>query len=278
MQTKVLVIFGGVYSSLGKGIIASSIGRILSELKFNVSMLKCDPYLNVDPGTLSPYQHGEVFVTYDGSETDLDLGNYERFVGKNMSHFSNITSGKIYSEIISKERAGNFNGKTVQVIPDVTDHIKNKILELIDHDHPDFLIIEVGGTIGDIESIPFIEALSQFAIEYGKNNVLFTLCTPLIALESNGEIKTKPTQHSFKELGNQGIIPELLVLRTSKDVNKETIAKISRNCHISEDHIFVSKDLPSILNLPIELYKQDIHSTIFKYFNVKQKPNTNLNQ
>ena len=200
MNTKVIVIFGGVYSSLGKGIISSSIGRILTEMKYKVSMLKCDPYLNVDPGTLSPYQHGEVFVTYDGAETDLDLGNYERFTGKKMSRMSTLTSGRVYSDIISKERAGGFEGKTVQVIPHVTDYIKNRIYKLIQKEHPDFLLIEIGGTVGDIESIPFVESISQFTSEYGANNVMSILCAPLIYIPTSEEIKTKPTQHSFKEL------------------------------------------------------------------------------
>ncbi len=276
MNTKVIVIFGGVYSSLGKGIISSSIGRILTEMKYKVSMLKCDPYLNVDPGTLSPYQHGEVFVTYDGAETDLDLGNYERFTGKKMSRMSTLTSGRVYSDIISKERAGGFEGKTVQVIPHVTDYIKNRIYKLIQKEHPDFLLIEIGGTVGDIESIPFVESISQFTSEYGANNVMSILCAPLIYIPTSEEIKTKPTQHSFKELCSLGINPSLLILRYISQVDQAIIDKIALNCHISNKNIFVSPNLPSTYFLPVELYNQGIHTAILKYFGIRKNPKANI--
>lgn len=276
MNTKVILIFGGVYSSLGKGIISSSIGRILTEMKYKVSMLKCDPYLNVDPGTLSPYQHGEVFVTYDGAETDLDLGNYERFTGKKMSRMSTLTSGRVYSEIISKERAGGYEGKTVQVIPHVTDHIKNKIYKLIEAENPDFLLIEIGGTVGDIESIPFVEAMSQFTSEYGKDNVMSILCAPLIYIQTSEEIKTKPTQHSFKELCSLGITPSILILRYTQMVGQSIIDKIALSCHISSKNIFVSPNLKSTYFLPVELYNQGIYNSIMKYFGIKISPNANI--
>ena len=276
MKTKIIITIGGVYSSLGKGIISSSIGRILVEMKQKVSMMKLDPYLNVDPGTLSPYQHGEVFVTYDGAETDLDLGNYERFTNKKMSRMSSITSGRIYSEVIEKERARGYGGKTVQVIPHITNAIKDKIYKIMEVEQPDFLLIEVGGTVGDIESIPFVEALSQFISEYGKQNVLPIFCSPLIYISTSQEIKTKPTQHAFREICSLGVWPELIILRHTENVDDEIIQKISLNCHINKKRIFVSPNLESIYFLPIELYKQGIQKEIFEYFDLKL-PNGNIN-
>lgn len=275
-KTKVIVTLGGVYSSLGKGITSSSIARILTELKYKVSMLKCDPYLNVDPGTLSPYQHGEVFVTYDGAEADLDLGNYERFTGKKMSRMSTVTSGRIYSEIITKERAGGYEGKTVQVIPHVTDHIKSKIYRIIDAENPDFLLVEIGGTVGDLESISFIEAISQFVSEYGKDNVLPILCSPLIYIPTSGEIKTKPTQHAFKELCSLGVTPGILILRFEENVEQSVKDKIALNCHISNSNIFVSPNLPCTYYLPVELYNQGIQKAIFEHFGMKLAKGANI--
>jgi CTP synthase len=266
MKAKVIVIFGGVYSSLGKGIIASSIARILTEFGNKVSMLKFDPYLNVDPGTLSPLQHGEVFVTQDGGETDLDLGSYERFLGRKITKLSTVTSGRVFQEVIERERAGGYNGKTVQVIPHITNNVKSKITGIIDAENPDFLIIEVGGTVGDIESVPFVEALGQFRGEYGRNDVLYILCSPLIKLATSGELKTKPTQHAVREIGNMGIVPAMMVLRTDVVVDKNTIDKISMLCHIPVENVFISSDLPSIYYLPTELYKQNIHTQLYKYF------------
>lgn len=268
MKTKVICIFGGVYSSLGKGIIASSIARILTEVGNKVSMMKFDPYLNVDPGTLSPYQHGEVFVTSDGGETDLDLGSYERFLGRRITKLSSVTSGRIYSEVISKERAGGYNGKTVQVIPHLTDHIKSKIYDMIKIENPDFLMIEIGGTVGDVESIPFVEALGQFTNEYGKQNVLSILCSPIINVITSGELKTKPTQHAYKTICNMGIVPGLMVLRSDVPIDHGTVNKLSMLCHIPTECIFESLNLPSVYYLPTELYNQKIHLAIYKYFEI----------
>ncbi|MDR0674726.1 MAG: CTP synthase [Mycoplasmataceae bacterium] len=278
MKTKVMVVFGGVYSSLGKGIVASSIARILTELGNKVSMMKFDPYLNVDPGTLSPLQHGEVFVTQDGGETDLDLGSYERFLGRKITKLSTVTSGRIYKEIIEKERAGGFNGKTVQTIPHVTDQIKSKIYNIIKAEMPDFLIIEVGGTVGDIESIPFVEALGQFRGEYGRDDVLFILCSPLIKVVTSGELKTKPTQHAVKTIGNMGVVPAMLVMRSDVTIDKSTIDKVAMLCHIPVQNIFKSLNLPSVYYLPTELYKQGIHQAIYHYFGLELKSKQNINK
>jgi CTP synthase len=278
MKTKVMVVFGGVYSSLGKGIVASSIARILTELGHKVSMMKFDPYLNVDPGTLSPLQHGEVFVTQDGGETDLDLGSYERFLGRKITKLSTVTSGRIYKEIIEKERAGGYNGKTVQTIPHVTDQIKSKIYNIIKAETPDFLMIEVGGTVGDIESVPFVEALGQFRGEYGRDDVLFILCSPLIKVVTSGELKTKPTQHAVKTIGNMGVMPSMLILRSDVAVDKGTIEKIGMLCHIPVENIFKSLNLPSVYYLPTELYKQGIHKAIFEYFGLPMQPSRNINK
>jgi CTP synthase len=273
MKAKVICIFGGVYSSLGKGIIASSIARILTEIGNKVSMMKFDPYLNVDPGTLSPYQHGEVFVTTDGGETDLDLGSYERFLGRRITKLSSVTSGRVYSEVISKERAGGYNGKTVQVIPHLTDHIKSKIYDIIKVETPDFLIIEIGGTVGDKEAIAFVEALSQFTNEYGRNNVLSILCSPLINVITSGELKTKPTQHAYKEICSEGIFPGMIVLRSDVPIDQGTINKLSLLCHIPIECIFKSLNLPSVYYLPTELHNQKIHLEIYKYFGIELKNN-----
>jgi CTP synthase len=278
MKAKVIVIFGGVYSSLGKGIVASSIARILTEIGNKVSMMKMDPYLNVDPGTLSPLQHGEVFVTKDGGETDLDLGSYERFLGRKITKLSTLTSGRIFSEVIQKEREGGYNGKTVQIVPHLTEHIKSKIYNIIDAENPDFLIIEVGGTVGDLESLPFVEALGQFQGEYGRNNVLFILCSPLINVVTSGELKTKPTQHAFKAIANSGVVPGMLVLRSEGKVDKDTIEKIGLLCHIALDSIFISPNLQSVYYLPTELHKQKMHVSIYKYFGLPLTHKQNINK
>ena len=269
MKTKIIVVTGGVYSSLGKGIIASSIGRILTEFNYNVSMQKFDPYLNVDPGTMSPYQHGEVFVTSDGAETDLDLGNYERFIDRDLSKFSSVTSGSIYYEVITDERNGKYDGKTVQVVPHIVLKIQERITNLIKKNKPEFLIIEIGGTIGDIESIPFIEALRIFSGNYGRKNILFLHCSPILKVNANDELKTKPTQHSIKSLRNLGITPNILIMRSDKDLDDSTIQKLSWTCDIDKDNIFVSKDCKSIYSIPKMLYDQGIIKSISKYFQIK---------
>ncbi|GAA5414528.1 CTP synthase [Ureaplasma ceti] len=271
-NTKFIFVTGGVYSSLGKGITASSIGRTLKQLGFSVTMQKLDPYLNVNPSNISPYQHGEVFVTEDGAEADLDLGNYERFVDHNLNKYSTVTSGRIYSEVIENERKGLYNGKTVQVVPHITGHIISKLESLAKTNKTDFAIVEIGGTIGDIESLPFIEAINEFCHKYGKSNVLFAHCVPLISIATVfGELKTKPAQHSVKVLRSLGVSPDLLLLRVNQPVDEETIDKLSWSCSVSKDNIFVCPDLESTYFLPEELYKQQIYLPILKHFNLKIK-------
>ena len=271
MKTKVIVITGGVYSSLGKGIVAASIGRILKEFKFNVVIQKFDPYLNIDPGTLSPYQHGEVFVTIDGAETDLDLGHYERFIDSDLNKFSSVTAGRVYHEILNDERQGKFNGNTVQVIPHVTKKIQEKINAIIKVKKPDFLIIEIGGTIGDIESLPFIESLREYANVNNRKNIMFIHCAPIIKVSATNEIKTKPIQHSVKSLMNLGIYPDLLVLRTDEIVSDSIKQKLSWTCNINKDNIFCSVDSNTIYKVPKILFDQNIHKSIFKYFKISKK-------
>lgn len=274
-KTKIIVITGGVFSSLGKGIIAASIGRILKEKGFKVSALKLDPYLNLDPGTMSPYQHGEVFVTEDGGETDLDLGHYERFLDYKISKHSSLSAGKIYDRVLKKERNGDYKGKTVQIIPHVTNEIKDHINNLlISEDKLDFLIIEVGGTVGDIESLPFIESLRQFKNSYGRKKMMFIHASPLIHLETSTELKTKPTQHSIKTLREQGIVPDLLVLRSLKKINDNIKEKISISCDLSLDSIYVCPDVNNIYFIPEYLYEQKIDKKLFSFFEIKNDNRT----
>ncbi len=277
MESKFIFVTGGVYSSLGKGIAASSIGRILTELGFKVAMQKLDPYLNVDPGTMSPYQHGEVYVTADGAEADLDLGNYERFTNSELNKYATMTAGRIYYEVIQKERDGEYLGRTVQVMPHITNHIKSKLYALKESLKPDFVIVEIGGTVGDIESIPFIEAIHQFKREYGVGNVMFAHCTPLIPLATViGELKTKPTQHSVKELKGLGITPDILLLRSPVIVDQQTKEKLSWSCDIDVKNIFCSPDLKSIYSLPKHFYDEGMAENIFKFFNLKLPKDKNL--
>ncbi|MCF0227936.1 MAG: CTP synthase, partial [Malacoplasma sp.] len=272
-KPKVIIMFGGVYSSLGKGIAISSIGRILASFGFKISVVKMDPYLNINPGNMAPGQHGEVYVTYDGAQTDLDLGNYERFIGRHLTQLSNLTSGRIYWDILHKEHDGGFGGKTVQVVPHVTDYIKDHIAKLIEKDTPDFLLIEVGGTVGDIESVPFIEALSQLTSELGIDNVLSILLAPLISLDSTtAELKTKPAQHSIKTLRSSSIYPNMLILRTNKKVDADTIEKLALTTHMPIEGMFVAADQKNVYNVPNSFYEQKIHNYIFDYFKIKVSP------
>ena len=226
-MAKYVFVTGGVTSSLGKGITAASIGRLLKARGLKVSVLKLDPYINVDPGTMSPYQHGEVFVTDDGAETDLDLGHYERFIDENLSQSSNVTTGRIYQAVIAKERRGDYLGGTVQVIPHITNEIKERITRVARAGDPDVVIVEVGGTVGDIESLPFLEAIRQMRKDQGRANVLYVHVTLLPALAATGELKTKPTQHSVKELRGIGIQPDVIVLRSDSEVPDEIREKIA---------------------------------------------------
>ncbi len=272
MKTKFIFVTGGVYSSLGKGITASSIGCLLKDYGFTVTHQKLDPYLNVDSRNISPYQHGENFVTDDGAVGDLDLGNYERFSRTNLTHFSTVTSGKIYSEVLAKERANLYGGKTIQVVPHITDTVAAKLYGIAKLTKADFVIVEIGGTIGDIESNPFIEAISRFALGYGREHVMFAHCCPLISIATvHGELKTKPTQHSVKNLRGMGINPDLLFLRSSVVVDADTIEKLAWSCAIPKEHIFVCNDVESVYYLPYYLNQQNVIQAIAKYFKIRAK-------
>lgn len=274
METKIIVLTGGVYSSLGKGIISSSIGRILTELNFKVSIMKFDPYLNIDPSQISPLQHGEVFITNDGKETDLDIGNYERFLGHDLNFHSSISSGVLYEEIISNQKNNKYGGNTIQVVPHITDLIINKILNNIESTKPDFLIIEIGGTVGDIESIPFLEALNRFVFKYGKESIMFVHCVPLIKISSVfGEIKTKPAQHSINTLRSLGIVPDILFLRSDDVLNDVVLEKISNLVLIKKNNIFTSPNMKNKFFLVNHLFKEGIQENIFNYFKIEKKKN-----
>jgi CTP synthase len=267
MKTKYIFVFGGVYSSLGKGITASSIARILGEMGNKVSMAKFEPYLNVNPGLMSPYQHGEVYVTHDKGETDLDLGSYERIGGVRISKDNYITSGSVYQEIINKERSGFYQGKTVQVVPHVTGKFKERLYDVVKKENPDFCVVEIGGTIGDMESLAIIEAICEIKREVGYDCFLPILCAPLIMLGgTTGELKTKPTQHAYHELCKLGVQAEMVILRSEVDVTKDVLDKMAIHCHIPNDCVFANKTLPSVYFVPTELYKQGIHKAIYKYF------------
>jgi CTP synthase len=279
MKTKFICVFGGVYSSLGKGITASSITRILKELGQKVCMVKLEPYLNVNPGLMSPYQHGEVYVTYDQGETDLDLGSYERIGGVRVSKNNYITSGSVYQEIIQKERSGGYGGKTVQVVPHVTGMFKNKVYDAAKRENADFCVIEIGGTVGDMESLAITEALCEIKKEVGRDQFLPILCAPLISLGgTTGELKTKPAQHAYRELCNLGMQAEMMVLRTEVGITSDVIEKMALHCHIPSEYVFENKTLPSVYFVPSELYKQNMHKSIFKYFKLNLPKNANLNK
>ncbi|MBN2857490.1 MAG: CTP synthase [Candidatus Delongbacteria bacterium] len=258
-KTKYIFVTGGVVSALGKGIAAASIGLLLKQRGLNVSILKLDPYLNLDPGTMSPFQHGEVFVTEDGAETDLDLGHYERFIDVNMSKLNNATAGQIYESVLSKERRGDYLGGTVQVIPHVTNEIKDRISEVAKVNKLDVLIIEIGGTVGDIESLPFIEAIRQFKFDVGVNNTIYIHLTYVPYIAAAGEIKTKPTQHSVKKLLELGIQPDILIARTEQTISKSAKEKIALFCNVDKKAVIEAKDQSTIYQVPLEFsgYKLD---------------------
>ncbi|MBQ2509515.1 MAG: CTP synthase, partial [Erysipelotrichaceae bacterium] len=252
-MSKFIFVTGGVVSGLGKGITAASIGRLLKARGLKVASQKLDPYINVDPGTMSPYQHGEVYVTEDGAETDLDLGHYERFIDEDLNRFSNLTTGKVYWNVLNKERKGEYLGKTVQVIPHITNEIKSFIYAAASSKDPDVLICEVGGTIGDIESQPFIEAIRQIGLEQGRENVLYVHVTLIPYLECSKEHKSKPTQHSVKELQGMGIKPDIIVLRCSKPLEKEIFEKIALFCNIKPDCVIENRTVPLLYEIPLLL-------------------------
>ena len=265
-MSKYIFVTGGVVSSVGKGIATASIGKILKSSGVAVSVIKLDPYLNVDPGTMSPYQHGEVFVTGDGSETDLDLGHYERFIDINLTKSSNITSGQIYSDVISRERRGEFLGGTIQSVPHVTDAIKAKMINLADESKADIIIVEVGGTVGDIEGLPFLEAIRQMRNEVGKDNVFYIHLTYLPFIATTGELKTKPTQHSVRELRSIGIQPDAIICRSEKEFNDDIKSKIAVHCDVPKNCVISAPTLDSVYEVPIMLYEEGLADIISEAF------------
>ncbi len=264
--TKLIFITGGVVSSIGKGITAASIGALLEARGLNIGMQKLDPYINVDPGTMNPYQHGEVYVTEDGAETDLDLGHYERFTSAKITKKSNYTTGKIYESVINKERKGEYLGGTVQVIPHITNEIKSVILDAMEG--VDIGIVEIGGTVGDIESLPFLEAIRQLHNELGKDNVVFVHVTLVPYIKSAGELKTKPTQHSVKELRAIGIQPDIIVCRTDRELPDDVKRKISLFCNVEKSCVITAKDVESIYEVPLNLNREGLDEKIIEKLNI----------
>ena len=267
-ETKYIFVTGGVVSSLGKGIISSSIGKLLQARGYNITIQKFDPYINIDPGTLNPYEHGECYVTVDGMETDLDLGHYERFTGIQTTKANSLTTGRIYKAVIDKERRGDYLGKTIQVVPHITNEIKRNIKLLGEKNHYDFVITEIGGTIGDIESAPYLEAIRQMKWALGKNAVCVHL-TYVPYLKAAGELKTKPTQHSVKELQSVGIQPDILVLRTEKHLGDGILKKVASFCNVDFDCVVQSEDLPSIYEVPVNMQNQGLDSAILKKMGIE---------
>ncbi|MCI2098390.1 MAG: CTP synthase [Succiniclasticum sp.] len=272
MATKYIFVTGGVVSSLGKGITAASLGRLLKSRGYKVTVQKFDPYINIDPGTMSPYQHGEVFVTDDGAETDLDLGHYERFIDINLSKSSNVTTGKIYQSVINKERHGDYLGGTVQVIPHITNEIKSRVFRVGNNDNADFVITEIGGTVGDIESLPFLEAIRQVKKEVGRNDVLYIHVTLVPYIGAAGELKTKPTQHSVKELRSIGITPDILVCRSERPMSEEMIAKLAMFCDVDKDAVIQNLTAESIYEVPMLLENQHMDDIVLKKLAMPERP------
>lgn len=272
MATKYIFVTGGVVSSLGKGITAASLGRLLKSRGFKVTVQKFDPYINIDPGTMSPYQHGEVFVTDDGAETDLDLGHYERFIDINLSKSSNVTTGKIYQSVITKERRGDYLGGTVQVIPHITNEIKNRVFRVGNNSNADFVITEIGGTVGDIESLPFLEAIRQVKKDVGKNDVLYIHVTLVPYIGGAGELKTKPTQHSVKELRSIGITPDILVCRSEHPMSEDMIAKLAMFCDVDKEAVIQNLTTKSIYQVPMLLEKQHLDEIVLKKLDMPDRP------
>jgi len=271
LDTKFIFITGGVLSSLGKGICAASLGRLLKSRGFSVTIQKFDPYINIDPGTMNPFQHGEVFVTDDGGETDLDLGHYERFIDENLSKYNNFTSGIVYKNVIDKERRGDFLGETIQVIPHVTDEIKECIKKTLEAKKVDIVITEIGGTVGDIESLPFLEAIRQFKKDAGRENVCYIHVTYVPLLKTTDELKTKPTQHSVKELRSIGIQPDIIVCRSEIKLNDGLKAKISLFCDIEQEAIIDAVNAKYIYEVPLNLQKEGFDSIVMYKLNLKYR-------
>ena len=265
-MSKYIIITGGVISSLGKGIASASIGKILESRGLKVALMKLDPYINVDPGTMNPYQHGEVYVTEDGAETDLDLGHYERFTSSQTSKFSNVTTGQIYNYVITKERRGDYLGKTIQVIPHITDAIKERIRKCAEVSKADIVIVEIGGTVGDIESLPFLEAARQFRQDMGYENVLYIHLTLVPYIKAAAEVKTKPTQHSVGTLREIGIIPDILICRTEKPLSESVKEKISLFCNVKKEAVIESPDMASIYQVPLVFKDQILDEIVLSHF------------
>ena len=274
-MARFIFVTGGVVSSLGKGLSSASLAYLLQSRGFKVRLRKLDPYLNVDPGTMSPFQHGEVFVTNDGAETDLDLGHYERFSGISAKKSDNITTGKIYSDVLRKERKGEYLGKTVQVIPHITDRIKDFIKK--DTSKEDFVICEIGGIVGDIESLPFVEAIRQFSNDVGKKNALFVHLTLVPYLKASDEIKTKPTQHSVKELRSLGIQPDIIICRSERPIPLEHRKKISLFCNVDIKNVIETVDVKTIYEAPISFNRENLDKQVLEYFKIKSRKKVNLN-
>ena len=268
-MAKYIFVTGGVVSSLGKGITASSLGRLLKNRGLKVFMQKFDPYINVDPGLMDPCEHGEVFVTDDGAETDLDLGHYERFIDERLSQNSSITTGRVYSSVIKRERKGEYDGATVQVIPHITDEIKAKLIAAAEDSGADIIITEIGGTVGDIEGLPFLEAIRQARLDFGYKNTLYVHNTLVPYLKAAGEIKTKPTQHSVKELLSLGIQPDVVVLRTEVEIEDAVKSKISRFCNVQKEAVIEARDASVLYEVPIRLQEQGLDDLVLDHFRIK---------
>lgn len=268
-MTKYIFVTGGVVSSLGKGITAASLGRLLKNRGMSVTIQKFDPYINVDPGTMSPYQHGEVFVTNDGAETDLDLGHYERFIDVNLTKFNNVTTGKIYSTVLKKERRGDYLGGTVQVIPHITNEIKERVFRAGKETGADVVITEIGGTVGDIESLPFLEAIRQIKSDIGRENVMYIHCTLIPYIKAAGELKTKPTQHSVKELRSLGIQPNVIVVRTEMPISQDMKDKIALFCDIDTNAVIECRDAETLYSIPLALQDQNLDSIVCNHLKLQ---------
>jgi CTP synthase len=274
---KYIFVTGGVVSSLGKGLAASSIGCLLESRGLRVALIKLDPYINVDPGTMSPFQHGEVFVTDDGAETDLDLGHYERFTHAHLSQANNWTTGRIYLSVIEKERRGDYLGKTIQVIPHITNEIKDAVRKVADNDKPDVIIVEIGGTVGDIESLPFLEAIRQMGNEEGAGNALFVHVTLVPYIAAAGELKTKPTQHSVRDLREIGIAPDILLCRSEKPLSRELRGKIALFCNVKESAVISAQDVDTIYDVPLAFHEQGLDDLIVSQLGLEaQAPQADL--
>lgn len=270
-MSKFVFVTGGVVSSIGKGIVAASLGRLLKSRDYSVSILKLDPYINVDPGTLSPFQHGEVFVTQDGAETDLDLGHYERFTDTSMSRLNSVTTGSIYQAVINKERRGEYQGSTVQVIPHITNEIKERIHRVAKNTNPDVVITEIGGTVGDIESLPFLEAIRQFRKDVGRQNVVYMHVTLIPWIPAAGEMKTKPTQHSVKELRSIGIQPDILVCRCDRPLSLGMKQKLSEFCNVPEECVITAQDAKSIYEVPLMMEQEGLAEQSINLLQLEQR-------